>query len=152
MGKIIHFLPWQMSSGESLMRWAISIQQWERLRHVPIVWSMRCAIHPPKKRRCLLLRCDCGVPLLILEGLMVWSSTSSFCWTLSLSHVPRQSHVNLSSHLREAQALGVIMTYRRQPTGRGCAWETHTRAHTGSVLSTPLYSKLAEQSPHSSCS
>lgn len=64
----------------------------------------------------------------ILERMMVWSSLSSFYWTLSFSQVPRQSHVNLSSHLREAQALSVIMTYRRLPMGRGCDTHTHTHA------------------------
>lgn len=131
----------------------------ERWRLVPIVWSMRSAILPPplKKKGHLLLRCDCAVPLLILEriwwcGLLSHLSTGS---CLFLSPVPRRNHVNLSSHLREAQALGVIMTDRRLPMGRGCAWRAHTyihvctRAHTH-VPSTPLYSKLAEQSPHSS--
>lgn len=72
-------------------------------------------------------------------------------WTLSFSQVPWRSHVNLSSHLREAQALGVIMTYCGLPMGRGCAWHTHACTWTHiNVASTPLYCKLAEQSPHSS--
>lgn len=105
---------------------------------------------PPKRDVFFfVLRCDC--PSSYFGEDDGCGRPSSPHWSLSLSRVPRQTHVNLSSHLREAQALGVIMTYRRLPTGRG--WgrntrtHTHTRTHTrcvhidthNNVPSTPLF-------------
>lgn len=90
------------------------------------VWEVPST--PPQKRDIFLL--GVTVPSLILFWrMMVRSSLPSLHWTLSFSQFPRRTHVNLSSHLREAQVLGVIMTYRRLPMGRGWAWLPHVHAH-----------------------
>jgi len=82
-------------------------------------------------------RCDC---LLILERVMVAAfPLVSPLDPLSLSPVSRRTHVNPSSHLREAQAFGCDNDLQETTNGeRTCRTHTHTHTHTDDAPSTPL--------------
>lgn len=131
---------------------AISILQWERWRLAPIVWSMRGAFPPPPKRKgtFFLLRCDCSVPLLILkDDGAVFSPVSPLDFVVFT--VPQTDSCKSIKSSERSTGFGCDNDLQKTTNGermsltstRACTW-----THTGTP-STPLYSKLAEQSPHS---
>lgn len=125
-GEITHFLCWQMSSRGSLMRRPISILQW---RLVPIVWSMRSAIHPLKKGH-FLLRCDCAIPLLILERMMVRPSLLSLHWTPVFFTVPQTESCKSIESSERSTGFGCDNDLRKTTNGeRVCLTHTHTHTH-----------------------
>lgn len=141
--RITQFLPWQMSSRGSLMRRVISILQWERWRLAPIVWSMRSVIHPLKKGLFYIKVWLCCPSSYFGED---DGAVFSLHRPLSFFTVPQTKSCKSIKSSERSTALGVIMTCRRQPIGRGRA--LHTWTHTD-IPSTPFYSKLARQSTDS---
>lgn len=109
-------------------------------------YCVKSAIHPKKKEGHFLLRCDCAVLLLILES------------TARLDPVfftgPQTESCKSIKSSERSTGFGCDNDLQKTTNGEWtCLTLTHTHACTWThtdVPSTPLYYKLAEQSPHSS--
>lgn len=143
--KITHFLD---------SRWALGSLWWEGLFHAyngrdgrlgPIVWSMRMrSAIPFKKDFFLLFRCDCGVPLLILERVMVQCSPVSPSDPVSFTAPQTDSCKSIKSSER---SLGFGCDNDLQKTTNGEEIDprcTHEHAPMCHIFHTPeLYGNLA---------
>ena len=155
MGEITHFLPWQMSLRGSLMRKGYFNSTMGEMETCAYCVKYEGCLPPPrpkkkKKRDIFLLRCDCSVPLLILkDDGAVFSAVSPLDSVVFT--VPQTDSCKSIKSSERSTGFGCDNDLQKTTNGermcptstRACTW-THTGAP-----STPLYSKLAEQSPHS---